>query len=501
MEIKSSDLVSLFQQSLTNVSENVLQESGVVIQVGDAYCQVHGLMHALYGELVHFEGGNKGIILNLDENVATVFLLETLVPVNELERVFRTGQVFKTAVGTSLLGRVVNALSKPIDALGDIVVEEMRPIESTIPGIIDRSPINQSLETGITVVDALVPIGRGQRELIIGNRNTGKSTMVLDTVKHQKGKNVVCVYVSIGQRQANVARFARALEDHGSLGYTVIVAADASEPALNRYLAPYVGCTIAEFFRDQGRDVLIIYDDLSEHAVAYREMSLLMRRAPGREAYPGDVFYLHARLLERAGKLAKGGSITALPVVQVQGDDITAYIPTNLISITDGQLFLDTKLFNNGIRPAVNVELSVSRVGGAAQTKAMKQVTRALRLELAQYHELLGFSQFGTELDVVSQKRLARGARAVELLKQSEGVTYSFVNQVIRLLALKENMLDSLEIEQVIPYCNQLVSYVRSVYPALYDDIKVREEITDETKERLLQVMKEFNKIFIPEAY
>jgi F-type H+-transporting ATPase subunit alpha len=501
MEIKSSDLVSLFQQSLENVSEEILQESGVVIQVGDAYCQVHGLMNALYGELVNFEGGNKGIILNLDENVASVFLLETLVPVNELERVFRTGQLFKTAVGNSLLGRVVNALSKPIDALGDIVVEEMRPIESIIPGIIERSPINQSLETGITVVDALVPIGRGQRELIIGNRNTGKSTMVLDTVKHQKGKNVICVYVSIGQRQANVARFAKALEDNGSLSYTIIVAADASEPALNRYLAPYVGCTIAEFFRDQGRDVLIIYDDLSEHAVAYREMSLLMRRAPGREAYPGDVFYLHARLLERAGKLAKGGSITALPVVQVQGDDITSYIPTNLISITDGQLFLDTKLFNNGIRPAVNVELSVSRVGGAAQTKAMKQVTRALRLELAQYHELLGFSQFGTELDIVSQKRLARGARVVELLKQSEGVTYSFVDQVIRLLALKENMLDALAIAQVSPYANQLVSYVRSVYPALYDDIKAREEITEETRERLVQVMREFNKIFVPEVY
>lgn len=496
METKSTDLVSLFEQALTGSIPDNLDEIGLVVQVGDNICRIYGLKNAVYGELIDFDQGNKGIVLDLDEDSVSVFLLYTNIPVAELEVARRTGGVFKAPVGQSLLGRVINAVGKPIDALGDLNVEDYRPIEAVIPGIIERSPINQSLETGIMVIDALVPIGRGQRELIIGNRNTGKTAIALDTILHQKDKNVYCIYVSIGQRQSNLVRIVNLLEQKGALEYTIIVTADAAESALDRYLAPYVGCTIGEYFRDRGQDALIIYDDLSNHAVAYREMSLLLRRAPGREAYPGDVFYLHSRLLERAGKLAQGGSLTALPIVQIQGDDITAYIPTNLISITDGQIFLDTKLFNAGIRPAVNVELSVSRVGGAAQTKAMKQVTRALRLELAQYHELLDFAQFGTELDVVSQKRLARGAIVVELLKQKQFVTLSFVDQVLMLFLLNENFLDSLPLKKVHEFAEQFVSYVQSVYPDLYRTILNSGDLSSVDKQKLIDIANEFSSLF-----
>ena len=502
MEFKSTDLVSLFEKTLQEIEKQEqgrdMTQAGFVVQAGDASCKVHGLYDAVFGELLEFEGGNKGIVLDLNEDFLVVFLLHANIPVKELEIVRRTGGVFKAPVGKALLGRVLNAIGKPVDALGDLKIEAMQPIEVTIPGIIDRSPVNESLETGITVIDALVPIGKGQRELIIGNRNTGKTAIALDTIVHQKGKNVYCIYVSIGQRQANVARIVRFLETNGALEYTVVVTADAAESAINRYLAPYVATTIGEYFRDQGHDVLIIYDDLSNHAIAYREISLLMRRPPGREAYPGDVFYLHSRLLERAGKLAKGGSMTALPIVQIQGDDITAYIPTNLISITDGQIFLDTKLFNAGIRPAVNVELSVSRVGGAAQTKAIKQVTRTLKLDLALYHELLGFAQFGTELDVISQRRLARGALVVELLKQPQHVTYSFVDQTLQLFLLRESFLDELDLKQVKPFVTQFVSYVKSVYGNLYKRIEIDAALSPEDTKHLKDVALEFGKIFAP---
>lgn len=495
MDIKSTDLVSLFEKALAETKIDEIEEYGLVIQVADFTCKIHGLKNAVYGELISFEGGNKGIVMDLDEDIVTVFLLDALIPVEELERATRTKNVFKAPVGKELLGRIINARGEPIDGQGEIKPEAMLPIEATVPGIIERSPVNASLETGILAVDALVPIGRGQRELIIGNRGTGKTALALDTIIHQKGKNVFCIYVSIGQRQANVARIANTLQQHGALEYSVIISADASEPALNRYLAPYVGCTLGEYFRDKGQDALVIYDDLSNHAVAYREMSLLMRRSPGREAYPGDVFYLHSRLLERAGKLAKGGTLTALPIVQIQSDDITAYIPTNLISITDGQLFLDTKLFNNGIRPAVNVELSVSRVGGAAQTKAIKGVTKALRLELAQYHELVAFAQFGTELDIISQKRLARGAVIVSLLKQKQFDSYSFVDQSLMFFLLKENYLDKVAIDQVHYTATQFASYVHSVYPDLYAKIEKTQEINDETFKLLQSIAAEFAKI------
>lgn len=498
MKDRSTDLVSLFEKSLHDVPQETLEEIGIVVQVGDGICTIHGLANAIYGELIDFEGGNKGIVFSLDEDSVSIFLLYAAVPVAELEVVKRTGSVFKTPAGDKMIGRVINALGKPLDALGEIVCEEHRPIEVSIPQIIERSPVSESLETGIIAIDALVPVGKGQRELIIGNRNTGKTAMVFDTMLHQKGKNVICIYVSIGQRQANLARFTRMLEEHGAMAYSVVISADSSEAVLNQYLAPYVGCTIGEFFRDQGKDVLIIYDDLSNHAIAFREMSLLLRRAPGREAYPGDVFYLHSRLLERAGKLVNGGSLTALPIVQIQGDDLTAYIPTNLISITDGQIFLDTKLFNQGIRPAVNIGLSVSRVGGAAQTKAIKKMTKALRLELAQYNELLDFAQFGTELDELSQKRLARGALAVEILKQPQSVGYSFVDQSLILFLLKEDFLDKIAINNVQLFIRQFVSFVQSVHQDVYQAILTQEDVSDDVSKRLQEIAMEFDKLFVP---
>ena len=499
MNSKSTDLISLFERSLKGFSKEKLQESGIVISVGDGICRVHGLENALYGEKISFESGNAGIIFDLGQDVVAIFLLYDLLPVSEGELAKRTGASLKVPVGNNMIGRVVNALGEPIDALGEITSTTLESIEQPIPPIIDRSPIDESLETGIISIDALIPIGRGQRELIIGNRDTGKTTVAIDTILHQKGGNVLCVYVSIGQRQANLARVVRILEDNGALAYTTIVSANAGEVVLNQYLSPYVGCTIAEYFRKEGRDVLIVYDDLSNHAVAFREMSLLLRRSPGREAYPGDIFYLHSRLLERAGKLLRGGSMTALPIIQIQSDDITAYIPTNLISITDGQIFLDTKLFNKGIQPAVNIELSVSRVGGAAQTKAIKKVTRALRLELAQYRDLLDFAQFGTELDEISQKRLRRGERIIEILKQPKFVTYSFVDQALMLFLIKDNFLDDVEVTHVRQFATQYVSYVKSVYHELYEGIRTSQNITDEMFKRLAIAAREFRSLFTAE--
>lgn len=498
MDIKGVNLVSLIEQALQGIKTEKFEETGIVIQVGDNIAKIFGLTNAIYGELVDFEGGNKGIILSLEQDYVAVFLLYSHIVVQELEVAKRTGTVFKAPVGPGLLGRVINAIGQPIDSLGELAVEDYQPIEATAPGIIERSPIDEPLQTGVLVIDALVPIGKGQRELIIGNRNTGKTALALDTILNQKDKNVICIYVSIGQRQANLAHIIGLLEEHDALKYTVLVDADASQTALSQYLAPYVGTTIGEYFMHQQKDVLIVYDDLSNHAVAYREMSLLLRRPPGREAYPGDVFFLHSRLLERAGKLKTGGSLTALPLVQIQGDDITAYIPTNLISITDGQIFLDTQLFNKGIRPAVNVELSVSRVGGAAQTKAIKKLTKALRLELAQYHELLDFSQFGTELDPISQKKLERGAIAVEFLKQPQYVGYSFVDEALILYLFKENFLNDVGLSTIYSFIMQFISYVQSVYPDVYNSIFETKDVSDDVMRQLSDIAKEFKKIFVP---
>ncbi|OGB84373.1 F0F1 ATP synthase subunit alpha [candidate division TM6 bacterium RIFCSPHIGHO2_12_FULL_32_22] len=496
MKVKNSDLVSIFEEALGGGPQKNLQEVGTVIQVGDGICRVHGLQNAIYQEVIEFEGGNKGIIFDLDENFVSIFLLynEPAVEVQEIAK--RTHKIFVAPVGDGLLGRVINATGKSIDSLGDLKVTEYDPIESVIPGVIERAPINEPLQTGILVIDALIPIGKGQRELIIGNRNTGKTSVALDAILNQKNKNVYCIYVSIGQRQASLVRLVQQLEISDALKYSVIVSADASDPVLNQYLAPYVGCTIAEYFRSKGKDALIIYDNLTNHAIAYREMSLLMRRPPGREAFPGDVFYLHSRLLERAGKLKKGGSITALPIAQTQRDDISAYIPTNLISITDGQIFLDTKLFNEGIRPAVNVGLSVSRVGGAAQTKAIKQVTRALGLELAQYHDLQAFAQFGAELDEISQERLKRGSIIVELLKQPKYQHYSFVDETLILFVFKEHFLDDVPLNSVNDFATKYASYVQSVYSDVYEEIEREKIMSDSTRKRLIDVAKEFKKVF-----
>ena len=496
MEIRSSDLVSLFEQALNGQPDKKLEEIGIVVQVGDNMCRVTGLMNAAYGEVIEFEGGNKGIIFDLGLELVSIFLLYNNISVSEGEVAKITGEMFKAPVGMDLLGRVINARGTPIDSLGVIKAIEYKNVEAQIPDVITRSSINEPLQTGQIVIDALVPIGRGQRELIIGDRNTGKTALAIDTILNQKDKSVYCVYVSIGQRQSTLAKIVALLEQKGALEYTIIISADASEPVLNQYLAPYVGCTVAEYFRDLGKDALIVYDDLTNHAVAYREMSLLMRRPPSREAYPGDVFYLHSRLLERAGKLLNGGSLTALPIVQIQGDDITAYIPTNLISITDGQIFLDTKLFNQGIRPAVNVELSVSRIGSAAQTKAIKQMTRGLRLDLAQYHELLSFAQFGTELDENSQEQLHRGAVAIEILKQNRYEIYSFVDEALILFAFKEGFLNKLKIKNVNRWSTGFISYVKSVYKDIYDQILETKEVSGELTVRLSEVAQEFSKVF-----
>ncbi len=496
MNIKSTDLVSLLEKALVQGEQEHLSKIGIVIQVSDGICKAHGLENAIYNELVKFEGGNQGIILDLDEGFVTIFLLNNTIPVKEREIVHCTGSVFTIGVGMNLLGRVVNALGQPLDGLGAIETREQWSIEASAPGVIARSPVNVPLETGILTIDAFVPIGRGQRELIIGNRSTGKTALAVDTILHQKGKNVLCIYVSIGQRQANLARIVRLLLENNALAYTVIVCADSSDSVLTQYLAPYVGCTIGEYFRKQGHDALIVYDDLTNHAIAYREMSLLMRRPPGREAYPGDVFYLHSRLLERAGNVTNGGSLTALPIAQVQGDDITAYIPTNLISITDGQIFLDDQLFKNGVRPAVNIGLSVSRIGGAAQTQAVKKTAKSLGLELAQYRELIEFAQFGTELDKETQHRIDRGARVMEIMKQPQFVTYSFVQETLMLFLLQEGFADSIALSEVSNFARHFMSYVESVYHPIFTTIETTKELSEITEKELITIAKEFSQVF-----
>jgi len=498
---KETDIISLLEKSLqTGETPEQLEEVGTVIKVGDNICKVYGLTNTVLGELIDFEKGARGMVLDLDEDFVSVVLLENNASVIEQEIAKRTGSVFSVPVGEALLGRVISATGKPLDALGSIEAETKMPIERVAPGIIYRAPINESLETGITVIDSLIPIGRGQRELLIGNRSTGKTAIALDMILNQKGKNVICIYVSIGHKQSHTARIIYELEKNDAMKHSIIVDADAKEPALDQYLSPYTGCTIGEYFMHKGRDVLVIYDDLSNHAIAYRELSLLLRRPPGREAYPGDIFYIHSRLLERAGHLHKdlgGGSLTAIPVIQTQGDDISAYIPTNLISITDGQIFLDTMLFNKGIRPAVGIGLSVSRVGSAAQTKAMKSMSASLKLELAQYNELLAFEQFGSELDKASQKSLDRGRRAIEILRQDEHEIYSFVEQSIFLFLLKENYLDKLALKDVKPFAVQCASYIKAAHSEAYQNILETKIISEATLAILHKAAEEFNLIFM----
>ncbi|MBD3231850.1 F0F1 ATP synthase subunit alpha [Candidatus Dependentiae bacterium] len=496
---KETDIISLLERALSAQPQEKLEEIGTVIKVGDDICKVYGLTKAVYGELIEFERGCQGIVLDLDEDYVSVVLLDTQVPVEEQEVARRTGTVFKVPAGEGLLGRIINAVGKPLDALGEIKYDVSLPIERLAPGIVQRTPVNQPLQTGIIVVDSLFPIGKGQRELIIGNRSTGKTSIALDTIINQKNKDVICIYIAIGHKQSGTAKFIYQLEKYDALDYTVVVSADAKDSALNQFLAPYSGCSIAEYFMNKGNDVLIIYDDLSKHAIAYRELSLLLRRPPGREAYPGDIFYIHSRLLERSCKLSDslgGGSLTALPIAQTQGDDISAYIPTNLISITDGQIFLDTNLFNQGIRPAVNIGLSVSRVGGAAQTKAMKKIAGALKLELAQYNELQAFIQFGSELDKESQKTISRGKKAVELLKQDERKTYDYVDEIIMLFLLKANHLDNLNLDIVKEFAEQFASYVKETNSKLHNRIDESGDLTKDDEIELNELVSEFKIIF-----
>ena len=485
------------------IPEAQLSETGQVLQVGDGIARVYGLNSAVVGELIEFEGGVSGMVLNIErENIGAVVMgSDTLI--KEGDRARRTGRVLAVPVGPELIGRVVDALGTPIDGKGPLNAKKKRPVEVIAPGVVERQPVKEPLQTGLKAIDAMIPIGRGQRELIIGDRQTGKTAVALDAIINQKNepadKRPVCIYVAIGQKESTVARVAKILEDNGAMEYSIIVSASAAQPASMLYLAPYTGCAIGEEFMWQGRHALVIYDDLSKHAQAYRQMSLLLRRPPGREAYPGDVFYLHSRLLERACKLNEkhgGGSLTALPIIETQASDVTAYIPTNVISITDGQIYLESNLFHSGIRPAVNVGISVSRVGGSAQVKAMRQVAGKLRLDLAQYNELAAFAQFGSDLDKGSMDMLKRGQRMVELLKQDQYSPMPVAEQVAVLFAGTRGYLDDVELEKVRAFEGDLVKFLRSSYAHLLAEIADKKQMSPELEQRLVDSITEFKKKF-----
>src|SRR4051795_1412184 len=451
--IRADEIVSILRQEIENYERAIdVSEVGNVISVGDGIARIHGLEKVMAGELIEFPHGVYGISMNLDEDQVGSVLLGDYTEIKEGDEVKRTGRIMSVPVGKAMVGRVVNTLGQPIDDKGPIATTDFLPVERIAPGVIDRQPVREPMATGIKAIDAMIPIGRGQRELIIGDRQTGKTAILLDTIINSRGKNLICIYNAIGQKRSSVAQVVKILEDNGAMEYTVVVAATASEPAPMQYLAPYAATAIGEYFRDRGQHALCIYDDLSKHAASYREISLLLRRPPGREAYPGDVFYLHSRLLERSSKMSDklgGGSLTALPIIETQAGDVSAYIPTNVISITDGQIYLETDLFNSGIRPAVNVGLSVSRVGGAAQIKAMRQVAGTLKLDLAQYRELAAFSQFGSDLDKVTQNQLNRGQRLTELLKQPQFSPLPTEKQVVLIFAGTNGFLDDLKIEEI----------------------------------------------------
>lgn len=476
-----------------------LEEVGVIEKVGDGIATVTGMRGVMASELVELPGGVIGMVQNLKADEVGIVLMggETLIKQGDIVR--RTGRIMEVPVGDAMLGRIVNALGEAIDGKGEIKTSDMRCIESPAPGIADRKSVDVPLQTGIKAIDALVPIGRGQRELIIGDRGTGKTAVAIDTIINQKGLGVICIYVAIGQKTSTVARIARTLEQHGALSYTIIVAATAADSAPLQYLAPYTGVTIGEFFMDQGKDVLCIYDDLSKHAVAYRAMSLLLRRPPGREAYPGDVFYLHSRLLERAARRspeAGGGSITALPIIETLAGDVGGYIPTNVISITDGQIYLESELFYSGIRPAINVGLSVSRVGGSAQIKAMKSVAGTLRLDLAQYRELAAFAQFGSDLDKATKAQLDRGARMTEILKQGQYAPLPVEKQVLSLFAAAKGYIDDIPVHDVTRFEKEYLAYMAANYPELGDSIRNEKKITDETEKAMRKAIETFKDTF-----
>jgi F-type H+-transporting ATPase subunit alpha len=501
--IQADEIERLLREEIEHYDQAVnVAEVGSVISVGDGIARIHGLEHCMAGELIEFPHGVAGIALNLEEDQVGAVLLGDWTAIKEGDEVRRTGRIMSVPVGEALLGRVVDPLGNPLDGKGPIHTTHYNPLERLAPGVVDRQPVKEPLQTGIKAIDAMIPIGRGQRELIIGDRQTGKTAIALDTIINQKGGDVVCIYVAIGQKRSTVAQVIKTLHDYGAMDYTIVVAATASDPAPMQYIAPYAGCAMGEYFRDSGRHALCIYDDLSKHAAAYREISLLLRRPPGREAYPGDVFYLHSRLLERAAKLSDelgGGSLTALPFIETQAGDISAYIPTNVISITDGQIYLETDLFNANIRPAINVGLSVSRVGGNAQIRAMRQVAGTLRLELAQYRELAAFAQFGSDLDKASQFQLNRGRRLTEILKQPQFQPLPVEKQIFILFAGTNGYLDDLPVEQCRPFEDELYRFLDNAYPGVLAELREKKRIDDELRARMHAVLKEFKERFVSE--
>ncbi|MCF6093224.1 F0F1 ATP synthase subunit alpha [Microaerobacter geothermalis] len=498
MTIKPDEISSIIKQQIEKYKSVVeVVDVGTVIQVGDGIARVHGLENVMAGELLEFSNGVMGMAQNLEEDNVGVIIMGPYTEIREGDQVKRTGRIMEVPVGEALLGRVVNPLGQPVDGLGPIETSEFRPVENRAPGVIDRKSVHEPLQTGIKAIDSMIPIGRGQRELIIGDRQTGKTAVAIDTIINQKGQDVICIYVAIGQKQSTVAGVVETLKKFGAMEYTIVVTASASEPAPLLYLAPYSGVAMGEYFMYKGKHVLCIYDDLSKQAAAYRELSLLLRRPPGREAYPGDVFYLHSRLLERAAKLNDdlgGGSLTALPFIETQAGDVSAYIPTNVISITDGQIFLESDLFYAGIRPAVNAGISVSRVGGSAQIKAMKKVAGTLRLDLAQYRELQAFAQFGSDLDKATQARLARGERTVEILKQDQYQPMPVEKQVISLYAVTKGFVDDIPVADVRRFEKELLSYIEHNRKELLDHIKNTKELPDEKE--LNAAIEEFKKGF-----
>src|SRR5499433_488869 len=499
-QIKADEITKLIREQIENYESKVtVDEVGTIISLGDGIARVYGLDKVMAGELLDFGHGISGIAMNLEEDQVGAVLMGEYTEVKEGDEVRRTGKIMSVPTGEGMIGRVVNALGQPIDDKGPITASKFIPLERIAPGVIDRQPVREPMATGIKAIDSMIPIGRGQRELIIGDRQTGKTAIALDTILNSKGNDLICIYCAIGQKRSSIAQVVKILEDAGAMEYTIVVAASASEPAPMQYIAPYAACAMGEYFRDNKRHALVIYDDLSKHAASYREISLLLRRPPGREAYPGDVFYLHSRLLERASKMSDkngGGSLTALPVIETQANDVSAYIPTNVISITDGQIFLETDLFNSGIRPAVNVGISVSRVGGSAQTKAMKKVAGRIKGELAQYREMAAFAQFGSDLDATTQRPLNRGARLTELLKQPQFSPLKMEEQAVVIYAGVNGYLDPLPVNRVRAFEEGLLGLLRSKNTDILDDVRKTGDLSDATAAKLKGVVDGYAKTF-----
>ncbi len=502
-QIKADEITKLIRDQIENYESRIaVDEVGTVMSLGDGIARVYGLDKVMAGELIEFPHGVAGIAMNLEEDQVGAVLLGDYTEIKEGDTVKRTGRIMSVPVGDALIGRVVDALGQPIDDRGPIATDKYNPVERIAPGVIDRQPVREPMATGIKAIDSMIPIGRGQRELIIGDRQTGKTAVILDTIINSKGKNLICIYCGIGQKRSTIAQVVKTLTDAGAMDYTIVVAATASEPAPMQYISPYSACAMGEFFRDSGRHAVTFYDDLSKHAAAYREISLLLRRPPGREAYPGDVFYLHSRLLERAARMSDangGGSLTSLPVIETQAGDVSAYIPTNVISITDGQIYLETDLFNSGVRPAVNVGLSVSRVGGSAQIKAMRQVAGSLKLELAQFRELAAFAQFGSDLDKATQAQLNRGQRLVEILKQDQFQPLPFSKQILIIFAGTSGALDDMPIEQCRPFEQALYEYVDTMNPGVLATIEEKKVLDDAIKAQMSKVIGEAKERFVSE--